>query len=112
MVQLTFFDTDAQIRRDDGIYRAIRHADIEHERWSNNAYAYLKLFIQLKSFPFLAEDLRFHAEKNGFPIPPSKRAWGAVVLKAKRDGLIKACGYKQTTNPKAHCTPACLWVRN
>ncbi|HDY88544.1 MAG TPA: hypothetical protein ENH82_10605 [bacterium] len=58
----------------------------------------------------MAEDIRF-ASKDIVPDPPSARAWGSVVFRAVRNGLIHKVGYRNVTNEKAHCTPATLWNR-
>lgn len=110
-MQMTIFDTEADIRRDDGIRRAVVHANFEHDGWSDQAYEFLQRFLIFATMPFMTEDVRLYAEQHGVPIPPSKRAWGGIMVKASRNGLIKSCGYGMTSNPKAHRTPAMRWSR-
>jgi hypothetical protein len=95
--------------RDEGIKTAVDHANDEHEKWSAQAFDALKDFIERHEEPFLGEDVRRFAVD--VPIPPSKRAWGGVLVRAARLGLIKKVGFKETTNPLAHRTPATLWEK-
>ena len=111
--QQTLFDTEPKIRRDDGINRAVKHADEEVSRWSNMFYAYCLIWLKNKpaGYEFLMEEIRMDAEKNGFPIPPSKRASGGAPLKLAKNNKIIKVGYGQTTNPKAHCANATRWAK-
>lgn len=103
---------DAIQERDQGIEQAICHADAVCDNWSERAYAILKEFLQINSNGFLVEDVRLYAERKGLPEPPSKRAWGGVILRASREGLVKKNGYGITRNVRAHGTPASIWIRS
>lgn len=91
-----------------GIRQAIEHADNVVESWSIKAYnlffEYIKTVEQFKT-----EDARVYAEEKGLEIPPTKRAWGAVVLKLARQGYIKRIGIVTVDNPKAHKGFTALW---
>lgn len=95
-----------ELLRDSGIATAIENADDKIENWSEMAYACL---LSYPGKEFLTEDVRRWSHENGLPIPPSARAWGAVIVRAKREGVIKFLGYRSVTNPKAHMTPASYW---
>ena len=73
---------------------------------------YVALYSHCKTSdkPFLIEEVREKAEGCGLPVPPSRRAWGAIVIKAKRIGIIKRVGYGQVSNPYAHRANASMWV--
>jgi len=96
--------------RDAGIKRAVDHADKKNADWSKKAYSFLKEFIYLYDADFMGEDVRT-SSAGIVPVPPSKRAWGSVILKAAKDGLIEKIGYQVTTNPKAHRAIATVWKR-
>ena len=96
----------ADINRDDGIRRSELNAGSE---WVKQAYRKLENYLTHFDQPFLAEDVRMWAESLNFPIPPHKRAWGGVFARACKAGLINKIGYRSTTNPNAHRTPATLW---
>lgn len=80
----------ARDRRDDGIDRAAENAGLA---WRLAARAYLvEYLLRIGSADFLAEDAREYAEGMGLEDPPDGRAWGAVVLEARRAGVIRKVG--------------------
>lgn len=91
----------------DGMDRAVKHADQIDLKWSEKAMSALCRFINTHNGPFQAEDVRRFAVN--VPPPPSLRAWGSVIVKAARLGLIEAIGYETVSNPLAHSTPARVW---
>lgn len=91
--------------RDTGIKKAVEHADKVVESWSHMAYEHLKKYIVLHD-EFMAEDLRYDSK---LPEPPSKRAWGGIMVRAAKSGLIYRVGFRAVKNPKAHCANASLW---
>jgi hypothetical protein len=109
----------AEKLKEEGIKTAIEHADIEEPSWSEKAYQMLEQFLVDPANPrmkyqdtFLGEEVRQYAFIHGLENPPSKRAWGAIIVKAQKEGLIEFAGYGKTSNPKAHSTPAALWKRH
>lgn len=93
--------------RDQGINRAIEHAEQKTPIWADQAYKFLIEYAK-ENIEFLAEDVR--AAAGPFvPVPPSKRSWGGIFVRAAAAGYIKSIGYKAVNNPKAHKTPATLW---
>ena len=94
--------------RDIGIKKAIDHANQVHENWGDKAFNYLKIYMQ-HNREFMVEDVRELAEKAIIEQPPSNRAWGAVIRRAKKEGFIYHAGYRPVKNSKAHCTPASVW---
>lgn len=94
-----------------GMLHAEQHANIVHEGWSENALEWFVKYIKHfgRGHQFKTEDVRKYAELNGFDVPPSLRAWGAIVLKAAKAGLIKKAGYAQVENAKAHKANCSLW---
>jgi len=96
--------------RDEGIEQALNHANETAERWSEIAYDFLKRYM-LDNPVFMAENVR-EAAANIVPEPPSKRAWGGVLVRAAKEGLIIRMGFRNVKNARAHCTPATLWALN
>lgn len=117
MDQLNLFEvvdkatTEAEILRDKGMQRAEDKANCTSFNWSIKAYNLLIEYINITQVSFLAEDFREWADKQGLEQPPSLRAFGSIITKANRNKLIKHVGYGRTKNPKAHCTPASLWIK-
>lgn len=103
--------SQAELFRDDGIKRAVDHADKVHENWSDRAFDLLKAYISLigNDAEFTSELVRNYAETYNLPHPPDKRAWGAVMLKAAKANLIFKKGWTTATDPKVHCNPVSLW---
>ena len=102
--------------RDRGIKKAVNHADQLTEKWSEKAYEKLKLFLsheinQIQNFEFMTEQFREFCEVTFLDDPPSLRAFGGIMAKAAKVGLIERVGYANVTNPKAHATPAAIWRR-
>lgn len=97
--------------RNDGMQLSLFNADDKVPEWSVQARWHLERFLRL--YPdrkFQAEDLRAWAYQRGLPKPPNHRAWGAIISRAKRERLIQFVGYENVENPKAHATPAAVWV--
>lgn len=99
--------TEGQILRDEGIKMSVENADKTIKNWSEKAYDFFINYIKDKEF-FMTEDVRV-ASEDLLETPPSNRAWGAVTVRAKKEGLIESAGFSAVKNPKAHSTPATLW---
>jgi hypothetical protein len=93
--------------RDKGIKKALDNANNTHDKWSDKAYNFLLKYIKYQ-YEFMTEDVRVASEK-AIPKPPSNRAWGSVILRASRSGLINRVGFANVKNAKAHKTPASVW---
>ena len=96
--------------RDKGIKQAVNHANNKHDKWSDKAYKFLLSYIK-SQHEFMTEDLREASEKK-IPKPPSNRAWGGIILRAVRAGLITRDRFSNVKNVKAHKTPATVWRVN
>jgi hypothetical protein len=110
MTQLSLIEpaTGPQLR-DKGIRKAVTKAEAINPSWSDLAYDFLRSYIQTHH-RFLTEDIRTAAERAGIVSPASKRVWGSLILRAVREGIIRADGYAQVSNPQAHCANARIWV--
>lgn len=108
------FDYDkARELRDEGIQRAVDHADdlapACAPKWSDTAYAFLLDYAATHN-EFTTEDVRQAAEAAGkVTIPPDKRAWGGVVQRASRARVIERAGFTVAKDPKVHCNNISLW---
>lgn len=103
--QLDLFS--GQELRDAGMQAAVDHANCVHPKWSDAAYNFL--LIYMKQFKeFMVEEVR-QASEGTVPQAPNQRAWGGIVVRAVRLGLIRRKGFRNVANAKAHCTPATVW---
>lgn len=97
--------------RDEGIQRAVSHAEETVPDWADKAYAFLLRYMETHP-EFMAEEVR-EASAGVVPAAPSARAWGGVIRRAASDGRIYRIGFQSVKNPKAHCAPCTLWgVKN
>jgi hypothetical protein len=85
---------------------AAGHAERIEPSWSKRALSFI---MEYSEQTFMVEEVREWAYRCGLPRPPNERAWGGVVSKARKEGLIRHVGFRSVTNPKAHRTPASVW---
>jgi hypothetical protein len=106
-------ELDLKELTDAGIKQAVDHADSVNEGWSEQAYNVLDEYSQMfAAYPdFQIEEVRDYADRMGLEKPPSNRAWGGVVRRAVKAGLIERVGFKATNNKVAHGSLAAVWKR-
>ena len=75
-----------------GMNAAVDHAERENEGWKREAAEYLRRFAAAHKDPFLAEEIAPWAYERGCTRPPDDRAWGAIIQKAGRLGIIEQTG--------------------
>lgn len=96
----------ARSRRDDGIKRASRDRD-----WQIAAYCLLQQWVAMHRVckrSFLTEAFRAWAEGKGLSPPHDGRAYGGVVQKAVKDGLVMKAGYAPAKS--SNLSPKVLWL--
>ncbi len=102
----------ARAARDDGIRRAVEHADAVEPRWVDQAYDVLLDFLRRPEAhvaSFTSEDVREHAAALGLPEPPHLRAWGGVFQRASRAGIIARAGVTTARAVNVHCSIVATW---
>lgn len=106
----TEIDFTGEELRDAGIAQAIESADWKEPEWSEKAYKTLIAYLSNQHGEFMTEQFRNWAKIfKRLSDPPSARAYGGIMRKAAKAGLIKKIGYDQVTNPTAHCANAAVW---
>ena len=93
-----------------GAAQAERNANETAPGWSDKAFEALCQFVRRigPDRKFQAEDVRMYAN---VPPAPSLRAWGNVMVRAAREGIIKNTGMtEKVNNATAHSANASLWV--
>ncbi len=109
-----------ELLRDEGIRAAEAHADSVAPDWAERASWYLRVATDGRpidrdcpNWPrlsrFQTTDFRKWAEARGLPKPPDPRAYGGVMRRAAKAGLIIADGYAQKPDASAHACPAVVW---
>lgn len=102
--------TFAKAARDKGISEVITHADKVNDQWSEKCYGLFKDFINAQRVPFQTETFR-QSISGLIDEPPHARAFGAIVVRAVKEGLIKCVGSKPVSNVRAHRALANVWMR-
>jgi hypothetical protein len=92
----------------EGMRQAVEHADAVELKWSERAYAFLERYAAANR-EFLTEDVRTWAHRNGLPLAPDNRAWGAVINRASRERLIVRDRYETIRIPPSHARPMPVW---
>lgn len=100
-----------ELLRDEGMQRAVDHADRETAQWSNRALAAVRV-IAILNETFTTEAVVQYATEKGVPLAPDPRAWGAVVRTAVKRGYMRPGHYEKSLNPRAHRRPVQVWLSN
>jgi len=108
MTDTPLLDWTPAERRDDGMHRAVDHADAVVHSWSDRAGELLLEYAAQRG-PWMVEDLREWARASGLPSPPDGRAWGAVVRRAARAGSIVRVGWHEAKS--SNLSMKGLWLR-
>jgi len=96
--------------RDAGIMQAAEHADAVIENWSEIALQFLQTFLNTAG-EFMTEEVRLAA--IGFvPEPPDARAWGSIIVKARKKGLIKKTGVRCKSDKCCHRGFGSVWIKS
>jgi hypothetical protein len=103
---------EAEHLRDLGMERSLEKATRVYPTWDGRAYHALKAYIKLGFGYFTCEDAREWIGRN-HPMPqvPDKRAWGSLMARAAREGLIEPTGYRKTRSVSRHRGISTLWRR-
>ena len=94
--------------RDDGIQRAIDHAEEVEPGWGDAALALLRLYAA-SGRPFTALALREWAQREHGFVGATNWAWGSVFVRAQRDRLIEKAGFAEVGNETSHLKVSPLW---
>jgi len=89
-----------------GHAKAKQAADHAGETWQKTAYDAFLAFAKTHN-TFKTEDVR-NANPD-LPPPPDARAWGAIVLKAKRNNIVAGDGPVKAENLGVHGMYVTLW---
>lgn len=106
------FDTrKAEAYRQDGMNRALMNTESKNPQWAAQALDILKRFIASHSEPFMVEDVRAFAYKQGLQHPERDQAWGAIIRRACKNGLINKIGQGIAKDPTRHRGYTAIWMK-
>lgn len=105
--QLTIGHAIARRAAQEGMDRALQGAENKVPRWGDMAYAWLLAYAK-KHERFMGWMLvKASALDDGFPTPENEKAWGGVIKRAARAGVIVHAGTAK--DPYRHCNPIPVW---
>lgn len=93
----------------EGMQRAADHADRVDADWTEQAFAAVVTGVRAQPEPFTFESLRLRIEGK-VPSPPDARAWGVVVRRAIKTGVIVKTG-DYAPRASGNLTPTATYVR-
>ncbi len=90
------------------------YSEAARDNWLRMATQWLRVAVQRRQlFCFTVGDAALLAFRSDLPSPPDSRAWGGVMQRAQKEGIIRRFvvkGVQQTATSKARHQTA-LWVR-
>lgn len=113
---MTLSIKEAQSKRDHGMAISEIKANNEFPEWSEKAKLAVMNFIlsSMKIYngeKFLVEDVREWAESKRLIDPAANgKAWGAVIRRCAKDGIIRQAGYLPARS--SNMSPKTAWVVN
>lgn len=84
---------------------AAAHADSQSAGWLARATGLAEQFVLEdadNTATFQAIQIRAYAEGHGLPSPPDARAWGHIMRRLKKKGVIESVGTAKSADPKQH----------
>lgn len=93
-----------------GMARVAEKADRVTVGWTETAFRGLSKWVNSSIFPFTIEQARREVTGWLVPEPHDGRAWGAVTVRAVREGVIVATGCYASAN-SSHGSPKMLYVK-
>lgn len=97
----------ARAEAEDGMQRALAHAEEQVPTWGDQALEFLKRYAEKRDvFPgwFVTREAEL---LQAVPTPPTLKAWGAAFKRAAALGYIKRTGY--APDPHRHASPCPVW---
>jgi len=103
--------TTGQHLRDAGMQTALDHANEIVADWGSAAYAALTTYVAAHpGETFMTEEVREYAYGIlDLSRPPHERAWGGIVNRAAKAGLIVRVRLAPVKTPGSHCANATMW---
>lgn len=95
--------SDAEAAREEAIDRAEAHADTG---WLDRAYAVVVALARRRG-SFTTDDV---LRELGDDMPREPRVVGAVMRRAKRDGVVEPHGYAPSSRVESHARPKRVWA--
>lgn len=94
-----------------GMAQAVDTTEQLCPNWAHQAYNKLVEFCDYFGYEyiFITETFREWAHNHGLPKPMHDRAFGQIMHRAAKQGLLQKVGFGKTSNPKSHAAYSTLW---
>lgn len=100
----------ARAAAQEGIDRAVAHAERDVPGWADVAFEFVKLHaIRNRGKRFTGYEIVQAALAYGVPKPPTDKAFGGPIQRASRAGVIRKVGTVPDPNPERHGSDVPLW---
>lgn len=94
-----------------GMEAAKDHANAQINGWDKMAFDYFCSFARNCGRKFLTEEVVSAASTESNLATPDTRAWGAIAMKAKRNGIVASDGIAYSSRlGRGHSAPRTIWV--
>lgn len=112
MNQAAMFDESGHVLRDAGIALATAKADSIEPSWSDKAHHLMMSFLEHWKFEeFTAEESQLWMIEKGLNHPASSNAWGGVMLRLSKKGIIKKVGITNAKRKTSKARPIVVWQK-
>lgn len=99
---------DAAALRDQGMQRALEHAEEDVKHWGDLAYTFLVSWCRTQADLFTGEDITDASKDRKLIQPATDKAWGQVIRRAARRGIIVKVD-NEGVRSKGHTSPCPRW---
>lgn len=100
----------ARAAAQEGIDRAVAHAERDVPGWSDVAYEFIRLHaMQNRGKRFTGYEIVQAALAYGVPKPPTDKAFGGPLQRAARAQVLRKVGGVPDPNPERHGSMVPLW---
>lgn len=99
-------EESARAAANDGMQRAVDHAEIESPGWVSLAYHFLTNFCLTHEY-FISEDVSDASKAWGMVQPPTDKAWGQIYRRAIKAAVIVQDGAGKSR--RRHCSICPRW---
>jgi len=102
---MSILDLIAKREAEDGMRRSLEHAESEIENWGDIAYKFLKGYAREHARFCGWMVVKASASIGTFPTTEAPKAWGSVIQRAARMGIIQRDGTDKDPNRHGNLIP-------
>lgn len=111
-MQQVSFQLSGSALRDAGMKQAQETTEAAIPYWMDNAMTMLREYLKQAPERFQGENFREWSLSHGLPKPVHLRAFGGVMVKASKLGLIKKIGVEPVETSTNHRAFSVVWTKS